>query len=150
MGFSKEIHKIFEKEGEIAKQLGEDLHINASGNLKANLARQHTLFEVEHGRSPRLSEKLLMKEVLDYAGRSACFDFHHEKDKNIAECIEHRMLNDLCRKSLERGSLAIRREEEMQNQLGKEMKAMEQQQEREIQKQMEIQQQKELSRGMSL
>ena len=148
MGQAEELNKLLEKEEAMAKKLGQDPHINASGKLQQDLARQCTLFEVRHGREPNLSETLLMKDAIDESGKMLCLS----DQTGGWECIKQRTLKGICERSIKIGSVSIPPAEEMQRQMEKETREVQkaQQRELEIQREMQRQQELDMSRGFSL
>ena len=136
---AEELNSLYQKEESVAKKLGEDPHVNASGDLQKDLTRQCTLFEARNGREANLSEILMMKEAIAETGKTLCYQ---EKSPGAWECAKQRTLAGACKRSLEVGKVSISQPKELEKQMQREMM--------EIQKQIEIQQELDMSRGMSL
>lgn len=149
-----EVAKLFKKEEQTFKQLGEDPSINASGELQKQLARQYTLFEAKHQKEPNLSEILVMKETIDETAKYFAAFQEQGITKGTLECAKQRSLEKLCEESLQRGQFEPKEAQDLHEDLMREAKEMKtaQEQQKEITRSLEKQQQLEeqMDRGPSL
>ncbi|MEM7175139.1 MAG: AAA family ATPase [Chlamydiota bacterium] len=144
---AEELNRILKEEKFFEKKLGEDPHINASGDLQKDLARQCTFFKLGHNRDPQLSEILSMKAAIAEAGKTLCLS---RNDTGAWECAKHRVLADVCERSLKTGAPSIPSSKDLESQMQREMAEIGKGQSREIEIHKQIEHQAEIGKGLGL
>jgi Ti-type conjugative transfer relaxase TraA len=146
-----QIYKLFQKEEETRKRLGEDPQINASGSLQNHLARQCTLFEARQSRQPTLSEILMMKESIQEVEKELAHLPSRELPQGAMDLAKQRVFERVCVSAVLEGRLETRRLEEVKSLYVSESKeiSLAETQEREISKMFAKEMSKERERDFS-